>query len=73
MREIVTIGCTADALTKHQLAILISHRFSTVRMADTIVVLDEGRIMESGTHKELMVLDGQYSKLFNTQAAGYVS
>ena len=61
------------ALTKHQLAILISHRFSTVRMADTIVVLDEGSIIESGTHKELMDLDGQYAKLFNTQAAGYVS
>ena len=61
------------ALTEKQLAILISHRFSTVRMADTIVVLDAGNIIESGTHEELMVLDGQYATLFNTQAAGYVS
>ena len=61
------------ALTEKQLAILISHRFSTVRMADTIVVLDEGSIIESGTHEDLMVLDGQYATLFNTQAAGYVS
>ena len=42
-------------------------------MADTIVVLDAGNIIESGTHEELMVLDGQYATLFNTQAAGYVS
>ena len=61
------------ALTEHQMAILISHRFSTVRMADTIVVLDGGNIIESGTHEELMVLDGQYATLFKTQAAGYVS
>ena len=61
------------ALTEKQLAILISHRFSTVRMADTIVVLDKGEIIESGKHEELMSLGGQYANLFNTQAAGYLS
>ena len=60
------------ALTEKQLAILISHRFSTVRMADTIVVLDKGVIIESGEHEELMLLDGQYANLFKTQAAGYL-
>ena len=61
------------ALTEQQLAILISHRFSTVRMADTIVVLDKGNIIESGKHEDLMKVNGQYANLFNTQAAGYVS
>ena len=59
------------SLTSSQLAILISHRFSTVRMADTIVVLNKGSIMESGTHDTLMELEGQYAHLFRTQAAGY--
>ena len=61
------------SLTEQQLAILISHRFSTVRMADTIIVLDKGQVIESGEHEELMELDGQYSNLFKTQAAGYVA
>ncbi|MEC7983520.1 MAG: ABC transporter ATP-binding protein [Myxococcota bacterium] len=60
-------------LTKDQLAILISHRFSTVRMADSIVVLDQGKIIESGRHADLMHLGGQYATLFNTQAAGYTA
>lgn len=59
-------------MTEQQLAILISHRFSTVRMADTIIVLDKGGIIESGEHSELMALNGQYANLFTTQAAGYV-
>jgi ATP-binding cassette, subfamily B, bacterial len=57
--------------TQEQMAIVISHRFSTVRMADTIVVLDQGQVRERGTHEELMAADGQYARLFNIQAQGY--
>jgi ABC-type multidrug transport system fused ATPase/permease subunit len=57
--------------TKDQMAILISHRFSTVRMADEIVVLVEGKVVEQGSHEELMELDGTYAHLFTLQAAGY--
>jgi ABC-type multidrug transport system fused ATPase/permease subunit len=59
------------AVTQHQMAILISHRFSTVRMADQIIVLVNGEIQEQGTHEELMQLNGQYARLFALQAAGY--
>jgi ATP-binding cassette subfamily B protein len=52
-------------------AVLISHRFSTVRMADRIVVLADGRIEEAGTHAELMVNGGRYAELFELQASGY--
>jgi ATP-binding cassette subfamily B protein len=58
-------------LTKNRIAILISHRFSTVRMASQIVVIENGRIIERGNHKELMRLDGHYARLFSLQAAGY--
>jgi len=58
-------------LTQDQMAILISHRFSTVRMADHIAVLDKGRLMEEGSHEELMELDGRYAHLFTLQAKGY--
>ena len=59
------------SLTQGRIAILISHRFSTVRYADQIVVLDEGRIVEHGSHDELMVLGGRYAHLFNLQARAY--
>ena len=59
------------SLTKDRIAILISHRFSTVRRADLIVVLDGGRIIEQGTHAELMALEGRYAALFELQARGY--
>ena len=58
-------------LTKGRMAVLISHRFSTVRMADRILVLQGGRIREQGTHKHLVALGGQYAELFELQAAGY--
>jgi len=58
-------------LTRNRIAILISHRFSTVRMADQIVVIDGGRIIERGSHAELMALDGLYARLFSLQARGY--
>jgi ATP-binding cassette subfamily B protein len=54
-----------------RITILVSHRFSTVRMADLIVVLDGARLVEVGTHEELMAKRGQYSELHNIQAAAY--
>jgi ATP-binding cassette subfamily B protein len=58
-------------LTRGKMAVLISHRFSTVRMADRIIVLDKGEIREMGTHEDLVALGGTYAELFNLQAAGY--
>jgi ATP-binding cassette subfamily B protein len=58
-------------LTKGRMAVLISHRFSTVRMADRILVLQNGQVREQGTHKHLVALGGQYAELFELQAAGY--
>ena len=58
-------------LAGHRIGIVISHRFSTVRMADTIVVLDGGRILEQGTHDSLMAEGGRYATLFGLQAEGY--
>ncbi|MBE9206031.1 ABC transporter ATP-binding protein [Nostoc sp. LEGE 06077] len=58
-------------LTQNQMVFLISHRFSTVRMADNIVVIDNGEIKEQGTHEELLEIRGIYAKLFLLQAAGY--
>lgn len=58
-------------LTAGKMAVLISHRFSTVRMADRIFVLEQGRIVEEGSHSHLVALGGKYSELFELQAAGY--
>ncbi len=66
-----TIFAHFRALTKGRIAILISHRFSTVRMADQIVVLQDGRIVERGSHEELVHANGQYARLFELQARGY--
>lgn len=58
-------------LTKGKTAVLISHRFSTVRMADRILVLEKGQLLESGSHQELLNKKGRYAELFNLQAMGY--
>ena len=58
-------------LTAGKMALLISHRFSTVRMADRIVVLSEGRLIEEGNHQELMARNGLYASMFEMQAASY--
>lgn len=59
------------SLAKNRLGIVISHRFSTVRMADEIIVLEGGHVTEQGTHDELMANKGRYARLFNLQAEGY--
>jgi ATP-binding cassette subfamily B protein len=51
--------------------VLISHRFSTVRMADRILVLEHGQLLEVGSHEELLARDGRYAELFRLQARGY--
>ena len=58
-------------ITHNQMVVLISHRFSTVRMADKIVVMAGGELLEQGTHEELLQLGGRYARLFSIQAAGY--
>ena len=57
--------------TQSWLRPMVSHRFSTVRIADRIMVLKNGAVLEIGTHEELMENDKLYAELFNLQAAGY--
>jgi ATP-binding cassette subfamily B protein len=58
-------------LSAGKTTLLISHRFSTVRMADRIIVLEEGKIVEAGTHQALLARRGRYAEMFELQAAGY--
>jgi len=58
-------------LAAGKIIVLISHRFSTVRMADQIVVLDKGTVVEHGGHADLLASGGRYATLFELQAAGY--
>jgi ATP-binding cassette subfamily B protein len=61
------------AATRHCTTILISHRFSTVRQADRICVLEKGKVVELGTHDELMALKGRYRTMFDLQAQRFTS
>jgi ABC-type multidrug transport system fused ATPase/permease subunit len=59
-----------DNLMKNRTSIVIAHRLSTIRKADKIVVMDRGRIVETGTHSELLSLDGKYRRLYDLQFSG---
>ena len=59
-------------LTAKRISIIISHRFSTVRIADHIIVLDKGAIEEEGSHEQLLERNGRYARLFRLQAQGYM-
>jgi ATP-binding cassette subfamily B protein len=63
---------TVRSLAEGRTVVLISHRFSTVRNADEIVVLDHGRIVEQGSHRQLMAAGGPYAELFDLQASAYI-
>lgn len=69
--EQYALGARRVARTTGAITVLVSHRFSTVRMADTILVVGDGRIVEAGTHNELMALDGLYADLYGLQARQY--
>ncbi len=67
----MTIFDRFRSLTQNQMVVLISHRFSTVRMADKIIVMANGEIIEQGSHQQLLDARGRYAHLFSLQAAGY--
>ena len=58
-------------LAENKTVVFISHRFSTVRMADEIIVIEDGKLREQGSHESLIQLDGLYAAMFNTQANRY--
>jgi ATP-binding cassette subfamily B protein len=60
-----------EKLSRDKTVIIISHRFSTVRNADRIIVIDKGKVIESGSHEALIKQKGRYAKLFQLQAKGY--
>ena len=64
-------AAAGDGAGAGRITILVSHRFSTVRMADTIVVLDGAHVVETGTHQALMARGGRYAELYGIQAAAY--
>lgn len=63
---------TFSDVTAGRTTILVSHRFSTVQMADRIAVIDRGRVVETGSHAELMALNGRYADLFRMQASSFI-
>lgn len=65
------VYCRFRDLTRGRMTLLISHRFSTVRLADRIVFLQDGRVQEEGTHEELIARGGAYATLFRLQAERY--
>ena len=67
-----TIFVHFSAMSSQRIVILISHRFSTVRMAEQIVVIQDGRIIEHGNHAQLLAQAGHYAHLFALQAKGYL-
>lgn len=69
--EHFAVAAQAAAARSGAITVLVSHRFSTVRMADLILVVASGRVAEAGSHEELIKLGGLYAELCNLQAKGY--
>jgi ATP-binding cassette subfamily B protein len=69
--DVARASTSAGGSLYGRITVLISHRFSTVRMADVIVVLDGARVREVGSHTELMAMKGKYAELYGIQEAAY--